>query len=351
MRGLVVAAMALFATVAPAQTFDPRRLKDGVAGGPNEVLVLGSSHLSELPAAFAPAHLAPVLDRLAAWKPQVITIEAVPGAQCEYLIRYKAIYPDTADQYCPDTAPARAATGLDVPAATAEAERLLAAWPAAPTPAQRRHLAAVFLAGGDPSSAYVQWLRLPAGERHAGDGIDATLATYLDARGTRRNENVLIAAVLAARLGLERVFPVDDHSSDSVIVDSPAYEAAIKRIWAEKSGPRLAEIKAVEAKLGTPASTLALYRFDNEPRQAMLAFDGDFGVALKDRTPELHGRHYADWWQVRNLRMVANIVAAMATRPGGRVLAIVGASHKGYFEAYLDMMHDVRIADAEAVLR
>ena len=41
----------------------------------------------------------------------------------------------------------------------------------------------------------------------------------------------------------------------------------------------------------------------------------------------------------------------MAAQPGARALVIVGASHKGYFEAYLNMMHDIRLVDAEAVLR
>ena len=49
--------------------------------------------------------------------------------------------------------------------------------------------------------------------------------------------------------------------------------------------------------------------------------------------------------------MVANIRATFVNQPGARVLNIVGASHKGYFEAYLDMMHDVKLVDAEAVLK
>jgi hypothetical protein len=32
-------------------------------------------------------------------------------------------------------------------------------------------------------------------------------------------------------------------------------------------------------------------------------------------------------------------------------LNIVGSSHKPYFDAYLGMMHDVALVDAEAVLR
>jgi hypothetical protein len=33
------------------------------------------------------------------------------------------------------------------------------------------------------------------------------------------------------------------------------------------------------------------------------------------------------------------------------VLVIVGATHKGYLDAYLDMMQDVRIVDAMQFLR
>ncbi len=63
--------------------------------------------------------------------------------------RFPYRYAETVRIYCADPVAAGRATGLDVPAANAEAERLLLAWPASPTPAQRRHLAAVFLAAGD----------------------------------------------------------------------------------------------------------------------------------------------------------------------------------------------------------
>jgi len=37
--------------------------------------------------------------------------------------------------------------------------------------------------------------------------------------------------------------------------------------------------------------------------------------------------------------------------PGTRLLVIVGASHKGYLEAYLHQMHDVRVVDTAPLLR
>ena len=138
--------------------FDPSRLKGPAAGPANEIMVLGSPHLSQLPKAFQASSLALLNDRLAAWKPQAIAVEERSGPQCDFMRRHAARYREAFDSYCWDTAPAQAATGLDVPQATAEAEKLLAAWPAAPSAAQRRRLAAVFLAGGESTSAMVQWL-------------------------------------------------------------------------------------------------------------------------------------------------------------------------------------------------
>lgn len=49
--------------------------------------------------------------------------------------------------------------------------------------------------------------------------------------------------------------------------------------------------------------------------------------------------------------MVSNVVAVFASHPGARVLNIVGASHKPYYDAYLNLMHDVKLVDAEEVLK
>lgn len=348
--------MLLAAAAAPPAydpEFDPGALKT-VAGRPNEVLVLGTPHLSGMPETFDPANLGPLLARLASWKPDIITIEAVDGPQCDLLRRYKDHYADAADTYCPDPSDAQKALGLDMAGAIAALDTRLADWPAAPSFADRRHLAALFLASGDPASAFVQWLRLPAAERRAGDGLDEAMAAAIAKSATRRNENIMIAAALAARLGLDRVYAVDDHSADAVnatIDEDPGFGEALQRSWANPATERRkAEDAALQAKLDGEG-ILALYRAYNRRDAGKLVYDSDFGAALADLTPQNYGRRYAGWWEVRNLRMVANIRAAIAAHPGTRTLSIVGASHKGYFEAYLDMMHDVRLVDAEAILK
>ena len=349
------AALLLTVTAPAAYTppFDPSRLKDNVAGTPGELLVLGTPHLSGLPDSFKPESLDPLLARLAAWKPGIITIEGLSGTDCELLIRYKPLYPGAAD-YCWDPSAAQKIVGLDMVAATVEADKLLGAWPASPAPADRRRLAALFLAGGEPASALVQWLRLPIGERRAGDSLDPTLVAELEKLRTRRNENFLIGAALAARLRLERVYATDDHSADGVTASldkDPGYGATLQRIWDNPVvKERIAAEKAIAAKLEGDG-VLAMYRAYNDPAMMRQAFDSDFGAALADTSSQQYGRRYTGWWETRNLRMVANIRAAMAVRPGARTLAIVGASHKGYFEAYLTMMHDIRLMDAATILK
>jgi hypothetical protein len=347
----IVAMMTLGpALAAPPPSFDPRQHK-AFAGPPTEILVLGTPHLSGMPDNYKNEQLAPLLDRLAAFRPGLIAIEAVDGPQCEYLKRYEPLHPGAAEQYCLDPADAKAATGLDVPAAAIEADKLLSDWRANPTAAQRRHLAAVFLAAGNYASALVQWLRLAPADRVAGDGLDAKLVDFLKAREKSKNENYAVAATLAARLGLDRVYPVDDHSADNGSWKDPGYGKAFERIW---SGPKVEARRAAEAamqaKLGQTGALLDMYRAVNQPAEAMAAFDSDFGAALADDTSKQYGRQYVAWWETRNLRMVANIRAATALRPGVRVLAIVGASHKGYYESYLAMMHDVKLIDSDAVL-
>ncbi|MEA1652536.1 DUF5694 domain-containing protein [Nitrospirillum sp. BR 11164] len=333
--------------------FQPDRLKGPPPGKANEVLVLGTPHLSGFKDDPRPDMLEPLLTRLAAWHPTAIATESLSGLQCDSLRRYPARYASTVQDYCPDTTAAAQATGLDVPAATAEAERLLAAWPAMPTPADRRHLAAVFLAAGEPASALVQWLRLEPAERREGDGLTAELAAKLDTLKNRRNETYLVAAPLAARLGLERVWSVDDHTADTPDpVDPDAYAAAITKAWDNPaSKARKAEDQRLEADLPKPDGLLTMYRAYNAPTAPLVTYRSDFGAALMEPSPQAFGRGYVGYWETRNLRMVANIRDVLGQHPGTRLLAIVGASHKGYYEAYLNQMHDVHLVDSSAVLR
>lgn len=347
------------ATTGAAETayhpdFRPDLLKASPAVEQNQVLVLGSPHLEEMPDNFKPPMLEPLLQRLALWKPEAIAVETLSGLQCDAMRRYPFRYRSMIEDYCVDTREANNATGLDVPSANVEAERLLAILAASATPAQRRRLAAVLLAAGEPASAQVQWIRLPEAERIVADGLSPKMVERLNANLVRSNEITLVAATLAARLGMERVWAVDDHTADFPTPDNQQSERmqALMRAWDNPdTKARLQEAENHEAGSIKPGGVMAMYRAYNRRDYPDQAFRSDFGAALTEPSPQHFGRAYLGYWETRNLRMVANIRDVLAQRAGGtRLLAIVGASHKGYCEAYLNLMHDVRLVDAQVVL-
>lgn len=352
---LALAAVQSFASGTPA--FDPRLHKKEIAGQSAEVLVLGTTHLSGLPTSTDPQLFQPLLDRLARFNPQIITIEALSGEECDTLQRFKSVHgADTWDTYCIDSAEIRKATGLDVPAATAEVDRTLASWPSAPTPGQRRHLAMLFLAANDRASATVQWLRLAEGERRAGDGLTQAMVDIILRKGKPLNENYTIAAALAAKLGLERVYAADDHTADTALdnnsPEGQAYGNAIQAAWKEKPAPPVrAQEEVLEKNLRSGADVIALYRLMNDPQTQLDTIASDMGRNAAFLSAKLYGRQYVAWWETRNLRIVANIRSTLQKKPDARVLSIIGATHKGYLDAYLDMMQDIRIVDAEQFLK
>lgn len=336
-----------------AAQVDLSTLDQGMPGPRSQVLVLGSVHLSQGRETFDRESLAPVLERLAAFKPDIITIEALSGEQCDLVARHPAIYggPDGPGSYCRKLDAVKAATGLDVPTAIGEVHKTLKQWPAAPTPAQRRRLASLFMAAGDRNSALVQWWQLPASERRAGDGLNEALVALLEKEALSSNENASIAARLAARLGLQRVHAVDDHTGDNVDVsDVDAFGKAVQQAWS-LGAPAAQAMRDREEAIGKSGDMLALYRYINRPDVMRLAIAADFGAALQDPSPQRYGQLYVAGWEARNLRMVANIRETFRERPGARVLSVVGASHKPWFDDLLGQMQGVDIVDAERILK
>lgn len=346
--GQWISALVLAFPLAAQAQLDLAGLDRDMAGPRAQVLVLGTVHLSSMPAGFNPAALDGVLDRLAAFKPDIITIEAEPGEECDLAARHPAKYgPD----YCASTAVALASTGLDVPAAMADVDKTLKAWPAQATPAQRRRLAALFMAANERASAYVQWLQLPDAERRAGDGLDAALVEALGKLGKRNDESYQIAARLAARLGLPRVHAVDNHTGDRIDVpDIKAFVRSIEAAWAE-GGAALKEREKRQEVLLKATDLLPLYRYINEPAGLRIYAEANVSPAMRAKSPEGYPQIWVGGWEIRNLRMVANIRETFRERPGARVVSIVGVSHKPWFDGWLGQLQGVDIVDAGAVLK
>ena len=362
MKSILIAAAAALVLAGSADAepaFDPRGFRADVQGPPTRVFVLGTPHLFGAGDGFDPANLEPLLQRLAAFRPDVIAIENLSGESLFTLSAYKEIYPAVAEDYGRRTLRLAGLAGselkLDLPQAEAEVRRTLAAWPATPTAAQRRRLAALLAASGDPNSALVQWWRLPQSERRAGDGVSTELAEGLEDHARRRNESHLIAARLAARLGLERVHPTDDQATVDLMLSLPESVAEAlgsdPDLTAMRNSPEVARLAGAAGRLTSPEATLATYREVNSDAVGLLDARLQWQTYLKARLPDGLGRRRVAEWEARNLRMVAHIREAMGDRPGKRVLVIVGSAHKPYFDRYLDLMSDVEVVHADEVLK
>ena len=251
-------------------------------GPVNQVLVVGSPHLAQMGDAVKAEMLTPLLDRLAAWAPEVIAIENVSGLQCDAMRRYPQRYRVSISDYCPDVSHAGQQAGLDVPAANAEAERLLAEWPAAPSPEQRRRLAAVFLAAGEPTSALVQWLRLAPAERREGEGLDATLVAQLNTLTDSINESDAVAAASTARTESIRYQSAAEQTEQ---IDTAVSQGATLLTGGTRDGAFFAptvladvtpEMDVYREELFGPAAVV--YRVADEDAAVDLANDTTFGL-------------------------------------------------------------------------
>lgn len=350
---LAAAALALPAQATPYRPLDLTALDRATpAAERTHYAVLGTAHLAELPKDQRP-DLSALIERLARWRPDAITVESLPGPQCELLLRYKANYPDVADQYCWDAADIEKESGVALIRAEAELPQALAAVAASPSPQARRHLAMLFLSANDRGSALVQWLRLPEAERKAEGQLTSALVELLEKLRNGRNEIYALAAPLAARLGHERLWPTDDHTADALTAGGgKEFDAAMMKIWDNPGARALRPEMERRAKGMTDAAgVLTYYRWLNSPAALRQQLDVDFLEAVRDTSKQHWGRRYVAWWEVRNLRMVAAIRTAGAVYPGGKVLSVVGGSHKPYFERYLGQSHDATVVDVLEVLK
>lgn len=345
----VAAIAALVLAASPAMAQSPLGQNPPVAGVRSKVMTLGTFHLSEVQP-FDARWLEPLMGKLAAFRPNIITVEGVSGEQCAMMKANPDRYAEAFESYCWDLTEIEKATGYSSAAANAEIRKTLGHWSANPTAAERRRLAMLFVAGGDRASAQVQWLRLPVAERRVGDGVDDNILKILRRSSGKPNENYDIAAALAARLGLERVYPVDDHSADAP--SAPDYEKAMTTLFdAYQHTPLAAEWKRDKSAMKNGPSVLNWYRTANRHGAMDRQIRADFGTALAQKWPDTPARQYVGWWETRNLRMAANVRDAFTPTPGARVLNIVGASHKPWYDAFMRQMADVEVVDASTVLR
>jgi hypothetical protein len=158
---------------------------------------------------------------------------------------------------------------------------------------------------------------------------------------------------LAHDRGHERLYPIDHQAEKDLAF--PVYPPLMKAIgdsmralFENRPVPRRSD-SLMEAGLNQ-GSLLPMYRFDNSERRTHAGVDLQWRTMLEVDLPNDVGRKWLALWESRNLHMTGHVRRVASQHPGGRVLVIVGGSHKAFLDAYLRKMMGVQVVGAEEVL-
>ena len=316
-----------------------------------QVLVLATFHHGELKDGFRPALVGRLLDRLAAFRPDAIAVEALPGDAVRALgqeMDATPVHREVAEGFAAATLElgreAQKALAMD----PLEAARQLEAG-GRPEPGTRGVLVA--LAAYEWPTALLAWSRLSPEARDGMPRIPKDLAVRLDARLAKVNEIQDLALPLASRLGLARLEGVD--AFEDLWAIGPVMETLAPvvrsdpRFAAARQAPVYRRSRAELASALRRGDLLPVYRFLNSARYASEDAAAQWGVFLR---AGLAGRRREALWEERNLKIAARIRALSARHPGGRILVLYGAAHRPFLEAFLSHCSDLALVRPETVL-
>jgi hypothetical protein len=285
------------------------------------LLVFGVTHLGRGAVSEPDEALAGIVDRIVRWRPDAIAVEVLPGDLIDSYLRLGGPYAGMQ------------VGGLPQAAACAEAVRTHHDWSLlqARTIGADRDRSAVerttaWCAAFEP---YTALLHVDAAR-----DLPPQIRAALDAVAAKGSEIWRIAGAAARRLGLDRLYPFDDHGYEPGVAEIPETDySELMASMAELARPHVAGIGAeVDEALGR-GDLWPLWRRLNTAERVTASEELESGLFLAAGTA-LARKMLADW-RSRNLLMAGRLRAVTGNHPGGRVLALVGHAHKGPMESAL----------------
>lgn len=302
-----------------------------------EVLVLGVSHLTK---EVNNSALDETVKRLKAWQPDAVGIETVPGYMIESYQKMGKIYQNAyvggiwngivlgeeARKYRDWSRYEAERLALDLK--TDQAERVMA-----------------WLVALEPMNALLHWqsdLDLPE-----------KIQELLHKISKSPSETQRIALPVAAALGHQRLHMFDDFTTNEEInkrVETVMMLGVNDQNYKDKvdQSPAIVESNQRLSSAITKDDYWEYLKYSNSQQGIYNSEELEIGLKLKLNFPDQAERVGIADWNTRNMFMAAHLRMITAMYPSGRVLAIVGAAHKGPIEAVLKSISpDIRIVKLE----
>lgn len=302
------------------------------------MLVVGCTHLGRGETPEPEGAVTAMVDRLAAWEPDAVAIETLTGEQVGTMRQLSGPFEGLRVGGFPDAVACAEASGFR---GTLWEARAAGRDPSA----GRAHRIEAWAAAYEPHTA----LLLAGGRPEDVAGLPAALAERLVALREKGTEAWRVAGEVAQRHGLQRLHPFDDHMHWAAWADDGGAHDAMMAAAAEVAGRSawLQHAERISAEAATATDLWDQWRELNSPAAVHASDDLESGVWLEAAGHEREARRQLAGWRARNLSMAGHLRQVAGEYPGGRVLALVGAAHKGPLEAALAQgQWDVEVAEA-----
>ena len=313
-----------------------------------KVMTLATPHLAQMEGV-GPQHVASLVERLAAWKPQIVTLERLPAHEIA-ILRADPASADLLEAYVGDHAAISDAAQAVLGITDVSAENEMARWsgsPAEQTTQERRRRMLTALAAYEMETALLYWRALgrPA---ETDEGFTAASLAAMQRFDTSMNERVSVGVALVERLGLPRLWSVDSHFGDVLF---PTFADDLQQGFDDLGGAQAAILdgepyasyNAVERQAIEQGDLAPVYRLMNSESYNTGDVRGQWDIYNREAFPGDAGRKRLALWDERNMRIAANIRHATTTAPGANVLFIVGSAHKPFIDPLMGATLDVRV--------
>ena len=324
-----------------------------------KVFVLGTPHLSGVADRFEPSMVDSLVTALDAFGPDAIAVEKISGRQTAAMEKWGGPWARVAERFAgtflyyghrvqqqTDWSWSEAHQRADSLLSVARSEDPLG-------PKTRLTLIKSLVAAYRLPSAVLQWAYFTPDVRSAPTPLPDTVIGALDKRLDAANEVYSIGKRLAQERGHQRLYPIDHQAEKDLAI--PIFRPLMKAMGdsmkkALDTHPVLRRADSLENAGLENGELLPFYRYLNRDEVGRADARIQWKTMLDVNLPNDVGRKWLALWETRNLHMTAHIQRVVSQHPGGRVLVIVGSSHKPFFDAYLRQMMGVKVVEVETVL-
>ncbi|WP_337871712.1 DUF5694 domain-containing protein [Ignavibacterium sp.] len=211
---------------------------------------------------------------------------------------------------------------------------------------ERIELIKNLLASYDIYSAALQWSYLNKQEKNKVD-FDNKIKNALDVLINSNDENSSIGIRLAREKKIQKLYPVNDYS-DKIYLDKISdklyEEMLISEVYlnSRKDILDLETDKQLKQSLNRK-NLLPFFKHINSTDYILRSTNKNWGIYYKMFLDSGLDRSRVSLWEMKCMRIAANIREISSFNPGKNILVIIDVSAKPFIEQYLKSMGDVKI--------